>query len=89
MGTQNGPYKADFPEGSSVRIKPREALDDFLRTWKYHDPIKDFQLKYAGQIAIVRSVGFYFGGDELYTLEGVPGIWNECCLESSDGSPQI
>jgi hypothetical protein len=67
MGKQNGPYNADFPPGTKVRIKPRDFLQEFQRTWKFHDPLQDFQLDYAGQIATVDSVGYYFGADELYT----------------------
>jgi hypothetical protein len=40
------------------------------------------QLEYAGRIAEVESVGFYHGGDELYKLQGLPGIWHEVCLEA-------
>lgn len=27
-----------------------------------------------------QTVGFYHGGDELYGLEGVPGLWHKQCL---------
>jgi hypothetical protein len=84
MGKQNGPYNADFPPGTKVRIKPRDFLREFQRTWKFHDPLQDFQLDYAGQIATVDSVGYYFGADELYTLHGIRGIWNEPCLERAE-----
>jgi hypothetical protein len=30
MGTRNGPYNADFPLGTLVRVKPREFLETFL-----------------------------------------------------------
>jgi len=82
MGKRNGPMNADFPLGTKVRIKSREFLQEFQRTWKFHDPLKDFQLEYAGRIGTVSWLGYYFGGDELYALEGIPGIWNEPCLES-------
>ena len=78
---RNGPYKADFPEGSLVRVKSREFLEGFLRTWKYHHPLEEFQLNSAGRIATVSSAGYYHAGDELYTLDDVLGIWNESCLE--------
>jgi hypothetical protein len=81
MGTRNGPYKADFPPGTKVRIKSRDFLQEFQRTWKFHDPLEDFQQDYAGQIATVTKVGTYHGADELYELEGIRGIWNEPCLE--------
>jgi hypothetical protein len=82
MGTQNGPYQADFPVGAAVRIKSRSFLEEFQRTWKLHHPLQDAQLEYAGRTATVLSVGFYHGGDELYDLEKVPGTWNEPCLEN-------
>jgi len=41
------------------------------------------QLNYADKIAKVKSVGFYHGGDELYELKGVPGMWHEQCLKAS------
>ena len=53
----------------------------FRRTWKSHHPLDDSQLAYAGQSAKVSNVSFYHGGDELYQLEGIPGIWHEACLQ--------
>ena len=38
-------------------------------------------MQYVGTTAIVKEVSFYHGGDQLYVLENVPGIWNEPCLE--------
>ena len=84
MGVLNGPYKADFPEGTWVRIKSRPLLEEFQRKWKFHDPLRDEQVQYAGQVARVAAVGYYHGADELYTLDGIPGIWNEPCLEKAD-----
>jgi hypothetical protein len=43
------------------------------------------QFEYAGTIAEIESVGFYQGGDELYKLKGLPGIWHEVCLEDVAG----
>ena len=40
-------------------------------------------MEYAGATANVKDVSFYHGGDQLYVLENVPGIWNEPCLESA------
>jgi hypothetical protein len=59
----------------------RSALDGFAKTWKYHDPLMPEQLAFAGREATVKSVGFYHGGDVLYVLNDVPGIWHERCLE--------
>jgi hypothetical protein len=38
------------------------------------------QLEYAGRTAQVKDVSFFHGGDEIYTLQGVPGVWHEECL---------
>ena len=81
MGTRNGPYKADFPAGTKVRVKSRDFLSDFKRSWKLHNPLADIQLTYAGRVASVAEVGYYHGGDELYVLDDVPGVWHESCLE--------
>jgi hypothetical protein len=77
------PYKATFPAGSKVRIISRPALETFAKDWKYHHKLRPDQMEYAGTIAIVKEVSFYHGGDQLYVLEDVPGIWNEPCLESA------
>jgi hypothetical protein len=86
MGKNRGPYNADFPVGTKVRIADRGFLEDFKKTWQYHNPLIPEQFLYAGTIAEVRALGYYFGGDELYWLKGVPGVWHEQCLsiESSD-----
>jgi hypothetical protein len=78
------PYTALFPAGSQVRITDRLVLERFFKTWKYHNPLKAEQLPFAGKVAIVSRVGFYHGGDPLYMLDEVPGVWHEQCLTSAD-----
>jgi len=73
-------YKEDFPVGSKVRIADALELQEFQRTWQYHHKLRPEQLTYAGRIAEVQKVGFYHGGDVLYELHGIPGIWHEQCL---------
>jgi hypothetical protein len=80
MGRIRGVYKEEFPVGTTVRVVERRRLEDFVKTWKLHNPLQPEQLAFGGVVARVASVGFYHGGDELYTLEGVPGIWHEVCL---------
>lgn len=80
MGKTRGPYAAEYPEGSMVRIAPRPDLEIFIREWRWHNKLQPDQLDHAGRVARVKSVGFYHGGDELYTLEDVPGVWHEQCL---------
>ncbi len=76
-------YKATFPAGSKVRVIPKAALEAFARDWQYHHKLRPEQLEYAGATATVKEVSFYHGGDQLYVLDNVPGIWNEPCLESA------
>jgi hypothetical protein len=73
-------YKEMFPVGSRVWIRDREFLEEFKRSWKFHHPLEESQLQYAGSSALVKSVGFYHGGDVLYELKTAPGTWHEQCL---------
>ena len=84
MGRRKGPYNADFPPGTRVRVVSREELARFMANWMYHDTLEFEQLSFAGQLATVKSVGYYHGGDELYWLNEVPGTWHEVCLEPVD-----
>ena len=74
-------YTATFRKGSNVRIIAKPALERFAREWQYPHKLQPEQLDFAGVTATVKAVSFYHGGDQLYELEGVPGIWNEPCLE--------
>jgi hypothetical protein len=82
MGRTKGPYKAEFEVGSTVRIADREFLEEFARTWKYHHKLRPEQLAYHGRIVRVTHASVYHGGDELYELERIPGIWHEQCLSA-------
>jgi hypothetical protein len=82
MEDQNDIYSESFPKGSKVKIANRAFLENFLLTWKLHNKLRPEQLDYADQIAEVESVGFYHGGDQLYKLENIPGIWHEQCLQA-------
>jgi hypothetical protein len=84
MGTSKGLYNPEYPEGSKVRIRSREILEEFLKNWAYHNKLQPKQLDYGGRIAEIESVAFYHGGDELYKLKDVPGIWHESCLQQVD-----
>jgi hypothetical protein len=74
-------YEERFPAGSRVRVRELAELTRFQRDWKWHHPLDGDRLQYAGQTATVATVGFYHGGDVLYTLDGIPGTWHEACLE--------
>jgi hypothetical protein len=80
MGKTKGPYNAEFAVGESVRIADLDTLRNFVRNWHYHHPLNRDQMAYANHVGKVKSVGFYHGGDELYQLKGIPGIWHEQCL---------
>lgn len=87
MGKIKGPMQQEYLSGSLVKIAKREVLEDFMRTWKYHHKLRPEQLEFADKIGKVEFYGFYHGGDELYKVEGVPGIWHEQCLEAFESSP--
>ena len=80
MGKTKGLNNAEFAVGSEGRIAQRGFLEEFLEAGQYHNELEPEQLDYAGQVAKVKSVEFFHGGDEIYVLEGVPGVWHEECL---------
>ena len=82
MSNENYIYHEAFPKGSKVKIQNQPFLEDFLRSWTLHNKLNPEQLDYAGQVAEVETVGFYHGGDELYKLKNIPGIWHKQCLEA-------
>ena len=75
-----------FPQGTRVKVVDRKRLIDFSATWNKHHPLQSEQLEYADRVAIVKSIGWYFGGDPVYSLEGLPGSWLDPCLESADSA---
>jgi hypothetical protein len=85
VGKAKGPYRAEFPAGSAVQVIDRVPLERFRETWRYHHPLSESQLRFAGLTAVVDSVSFYHGGDESYELKGLEGIWHEECLEPVRG----
>ncbi|HXE26876.1 MAG TPA: hypothetical protein VN656_00105 [Stellaceae bacterium] len=70
----------EFEEGSRVKIASHSSLEAFQRDWRLHHPLQDEQLDYADHDAKVSSATMYHGGDILYVLEGVPGVWHQSCL---------
>ncbi len=80
MGKRNGPYLADFAVSTKVCVADRATLERFKNEWKSHHPLAPEQLEFAGKVAIVQAIGYYHGADEVYTLEGLPGLWHEQCL---------
>lgn len=71
---------AKFKPGETVRIIDASALEHFHATWSYHHKLQIEQLAFAGQLAKIRASSMYHGGDILYELESIPGIWHEQCL---------
>lgn len=85
MKREPDPYVAIFPKGALVRIADRNYLEQFAQTWRYHHPLQAEQLKFANVVTTIESIGFYHGGDQLYKLTGVPGIWHPECLRAEEG----
>jgi len=83
MGKTKGINQAEFAVGSEVRIADRAFLEDFLEAGQYHNELEPEQVEYAGRTAKVQEVNFFTGGDEIYTLEGIPGVWHEECLKQA------
>ena len=75
-------YKENFSVGSRVRIANRSRLEEFIKSWKYHHKLEPRQLEYADKIFEVEKIGFYHGGDVLYELRGVLGLWHEELLSA-------
>ena len=82
MGKTKGLNNAEFEVGCEVRIADRAFLDSFLEAGQYHNELEPEQLEYADRVAKVQAVTFFHGGDEIYTLEGIPGVWHEECLRA-------
>jgi hypothetical protein len=76
-------YNAAFPHGTAVRVADLPDLEAFQDGWKLHNPLAQEQLSFAGYAATVSDASFYHGGDVLYELAEVPGIWHESCLRPS------
>jgi hypothetical protein len=74
-------YKENFPVGSKVIIAEAKRLEEFQATWKFHHKLESKQLAFAGWVAEVERVSFYHGGDVLYELRDMPGIWHEQCFD--------
>ena len=67
-------YNPEFQANTHVRIADRQHLEEFKRSWRYHHPLTEEQLDFAGRAALVESVGMYHGGDQLYVLNGYPAF---------------
>ena len=73
-------YHEKYSVGSRVRIAARAKLEDFHTRWRYHNKLTREQIDFADAVAEVAVVTFYHGGDVLYELKLVCGIWHEECL---------
>jgi len=83
LGKTRGLNIAEFEVGSQVRIADRSFLESFLEEGQYHNELEPAQLEFAGRVASVARVEFFHGGDEIYTLDGIPGVWHEECLSAA------
>ena len=83
MGKTKGLNVAEFEVGSEVRIADKDFLESFLEAGQYHNELEPEQIEFAGRTAKVKEVSFFHGGDEIYTLQGIPGVWHEECLSAA------
>jgi hypothetical protein len=83
VGKTKGLNVAEFEVGSQVRVANRAFLEEFLEAGQYHNELEPEQLEFADRTAKVQSVEFFTGGDEIYKLEGIPGVWHEECLSAA------
>jgi hypothetical protein len=74
------PYRAAYSAGSRVRIADRPFLQAFMSEWRYHHKLRPEQLEYADRETTVKGAAYYHGGDPVYTLSDIPGLWLEPCL---------
>ena len=82
MGKTKGLNVAEFEVGTQVRVADRAFLESFLEEGQYHNELEPEQIEYAGRVAKVKKIEFFHGGDEIYTLDGIPGVWHEECLSA-------
>jgi hypothetical protein len=80
VGKTKGLNTPEFEVGSEVRVADRAFLENFLEAGQYHNELEPEQLEHASRVAKVKAIDFFHGGDEIYTLEGLPGVWHEECL---------
>ncbi len=65
-----------------VRTKPRGYLEHHRETKSVlHHPPDEQQLEYGGREALVKTVLEYHGGELVYELEEIPGLWRFDCIE--------
>jgi hypothetical protein len=83
LGKTKGLNIAEFEVGAEVRVADRAFLEKILEAGQYHNELEPQQLAFAGAVARVKSVEFFHGGDEIYTLEAIPGVWHEECLSAA------
>ena len=83
MGRTKGVNNIEFEVGAEVKIAGRGFLEKFLEEGQYHNELEPEQLEFADRVARVQSVELFHGGDEIYTLEGIPGVWHEECLSAA------
>jgi hypothetical protein len=82
VGKTKGVNVAEFEVGTEVRVADRAFLEQFMEEGQYHHDLEPEQIAFAGAVAKVKNVEFFHGGDEIYTLEGIPGVWHEACLSA-------
>jgi hypothetical protein len=71
-----------FKRGSIVRIADLSVLEEFLQSWQLHHKLEPMQLEYAGANGEIENAYMYHGGDMIYKLKDIPGLWHERLLEA-------
>ena len=76
--------RPDFGNSSTHRTFENQAsrtvLEEFARTWKCHNPLRNDRFEFYDVEAVVEDVGFSHGGDKLYRLKGLAAVWHEQCM---------
>jgi hypothetical protein len=73
-------YDPQFRVGARVRTISADELRAFQTGWQLHHPLTAEQMAFGDVESVVAEIGYYHGGDVLYHLKDVPGVWHEQCL---------
>jgi len=81
MADEGNSYRAKFPLGLFVRIKPKGQLEAFRLNGILRFPPSVPQMAYSGEIDSIRRITSSIRGGVLYKLEIAPGFWHEELLQ--------
>ena len=72
-----------------MQIRDRAGLETFRASRRFHNSLQPEQLAWAGRRGRVNQVGLYHGGDPLYSLHDLAGVWHESCLKAIATEPTV